>query len=288
MEDELTAEIEINGKPILIKPGLEDCFWSDGVSLGSFDVVFPVLHGPNGEDGTIQGLLKLLNIPVVGCGVLSSAVSMDKDTTKRLLEAAGIGVSRWMLLRRNQTLPSLAMVQNELSEVLFVKPSNMGSSVGVHRVTNEEEWQEALEDAFKYDHRVLVEEEIVGREVECAVLGNDDPIASGIGEVSSGNFYSYDEKYDDTSTAELTIPANVEAELLGKLQSVAVQAYKVLQCAGLSRVDMFIAPSGRIYVNEVNTMPGFTSISMYPKLWEQEGLSYSDLVSTLISLALET
>lgn len=286
-EKEIPTAIESVGKSVDIKPGKRDCFWSEGKSLGIFDAVFPILHGPNGEDGTIQGLLQLLGIPFVGCGVLSSAVSMDKDTTKRLLKAQGIQVSNWLLLTKTNPVPSFGEVQKELTDVLFVKPSNMGSSVGVHRVTHESEWKAAVKDAFKYDDRVLVEEEVVGRELECAVLGNHNPKASGVGQVRSGNFYSYEEKYEATSVAELMIPASVDQVELETLKDTAIKAYKVLQCAGLARVDMFITKAGEICVNEVNTMPGFTSISMYPKLWEQEGLGYAQLIDKLINLAVE-
>lgn len=284
-ENSIPTTIESGGRTVEIKPGNTDCFWSEGKSLGEFDVVFPILHGPNGEDGTIQGLLKLLNIPFVGCGVLSSAISMDKDSTKRLLDSEGIGVSKWLLLNKNNTNPSFQEAQSSLSKVLFVKPSNMGSSVGVHRVTNETEWNEALQDAFKYDHRVLVEEEIKGRELECAVMGNTEPKASGVGEVSSGNFYSYEEKYEETSVAQVVIPAKVNSSELALLRSTAIKTYKTLHCTGLARVDMFLTESGEVLVNEVNTMPGFTNISMYPKLWEQEGLDYSNLIDQLIELA---
>ena len=286
-EDTISTVIDAQENSVEIRPGQQACFWSEGKSLGVFDVVFPVLHGPNGEDGTIQGLLELLGIPYVGCHVLSSAACMDKDTSKRLLEAADIKVSRWILLSESGQFPTFSEVQRELSDIVFVKPSNMGSSVGVHRATNQKEWEAAIEDAFNYDNRVLVEEEIIGRELECAVLGNNNPKATGVGEVNSGNFYSYEEKYEETSEAQLMIPAEVDSNELNQLRATALKAYKVLQCTGLARIDMFLTESSQVYVNEVNTMPGFTSISMYPKLWEQEGLSYPELIDKLIELALE-
>lgn len=284
-EGNVPAEITSEENLVEIRPGQSDCFWSAGKSLGEFDVIFPLLHGPNGEDGTIQGLLQLLGIPFVGCKLLSAAVSMDKDITKRLLEKAGVHVAKWKLLTKSDPIPSFSEVADKLSNVVFVKPSNMGSSVGVHRVTNSEEWDHAIQDAFTYDSRVLVEEAIKGKELECAVLGNGAPEATGVGEVQSGDFYSYEEKYEATSVAELVIPAQVDSSHVDDLKSTAIKTYKALDCKGLARVDMFLTENGNILVNEVNTMPGFTNISMYPKLWEQEGLGYSALIDRLIDLA---
>jgi D-alanine-D-alanine ligase len=286
-EGELGDRINIQGKEVSIYPGSEDCFKVEGKGLGKIDLVFPILHGPNGEDGTIQGLLKLLGIPFVGPGVLGSAVSMDKDVTKCLLRDAGIKVANWMLVRKGSAIPSYQDIAAKLGEVVFVKPANMGSSVGVHRVSSASEWKDAIEDALSFDSKVLVEQSIEGRELECAVLGNENPKASGVGEVQSGNFYSFEEKYDSASSAEIVIPAKVDASFLPELKSTAIRAYQTLNCEGLSRVDMFLTMRGEILVNEVNTIPGFTSISMYPKLWEQEGLSYSDLLDKLIELGIQ-
>ena len=286
-DSDLVAEITSQGSLVEIRPGRRDCFWSHGESLGYFDAVFPVLHGPNGEDGTIQGLLELLQIPYVGTGVVSSSVTMDKDFTKRLLRDAGINVARWKSIFQYDPIPSYDMIAEELGSILFVKPSNMGSSVGVHRVSNNTEWIAAVEDAFLYDQKVLVEESISGRELECAVIGNGNPEASGLGEVRSGDFYSFDEKYDASSEAKVIIPADLGAVEVRDLRDVALSTYKALGCRGLSRVDMFLNDDGKVYVNEVNTMPGFTSISMYPKLWEEEGLSYTALIDRLIQLAKE-
>lgn len=286
-ESELEEEIYLQGKLVDIRPGKQDCFWVHGESLGAFDVVFPILHGPNGEDGTVQGLLKLLKLPFVGPSVIGSSVSMDKDVTKRLLVQEGLQVADWIMIRKGDPIPSFDEASTRLGSVLFVKPANMGSSVGVHRVTDVEEWNTAIQDALKYDRKVLIEREVKGRELECAVLGNDAPKASGVGEVSSGNFYSYDEKYASTSAAEIIIPARIDERYLPKLRETAVRAYKALECEGLSRVDMFLTENGEVLVNEVNTIPGFTSISMYPKLWETEGISYDELLSTLIELAIE-
>ncbi|MEQ9468349.1 MAG: D-alanine--D-alanine ligase family protein [Ekhidna sp.] len=286
-ENELKEVIVDQGLPVSIHPGETPCFSSTGKSLSSFDVVFPILHGPNGEDGTIQGLLRLLGIPFVGPGVLGSAVSMDKDVTKRLLRDAGLKVANWILVQRGSLIPSYHEVEKQLGSVVFVKPANMGSSVGVHHVTNEHEWTHAIEDALKYDRKALVERSISGRELECAVLGNETPKASGVGEVQSGEFYSYEEKYASTSHAEIVIPAQVDEKYLPELQRTAIRAYQALNCEGMSRVDMFLTEDGEILVNEVNTIPGFTSISMYPKLWEAAGLSYSKLIDRLIDLAIQ-
>lgn len=285
--EDLSDEIKNQGEEVIINPGSEECFSCNGKTLGRFDVVFPILHGPNGEDGTIQGLLKLLEIPFVGPDVLGSAISMDKDVTKRLLVEAGIKVADWILIRSGEDIPDFIDVSNQLGVVVFVKPANMGSSVGVHRVSSQAEWEFAVRDALTYDRRVLIEKSIEGRELECAVLGNEKPKASGVGEVRSGNFYSYEEKYDASSEAQIDIPANIDPQYLSKLQEVALRAYKALDCQGLSRVDMFLTNSGEVLVNEVNTMPGFTSISMYPKLWEEAGLSYADLLDELIEYAAE-
>lgn len=283
---QLDETLDSVGKEVTIIPGSNEPFFCNGESLGVVDVIFPVLHGPNGEDGTIQGLLSLLRIPFVGPGVLGSSASMDKDVTKRLLRDSRINVADWILLRRGDEIPKFSIVESELGSVVFVKPANMGSSVGVHRVTNSKEWKDAIEDAFTYDRKVLVERLVEGKELECAVLGNETPMASGVGEVQSGNFYSYEEKYDSSSVAEIQIPAKIDEKYLIDLKDTAIRAYQSLDCEGMSRVDMFLTESGDIYVNEINTIPGFTNISMYPKLWEQEGMSYADLLDRLIELAM--
>jgi D-alanine-D-alanine ligase len=286
-QDEMGDEITTQGSPVLIQPGEKECLTSGGKSLGTIDAVFPILHGPNGEDGTIQGLLRLMKLPFVGPDVLGSAVSMDKDVTKRLLRDSGMRVADWILIQKGEQVPSFQEIREKLSDVFFVKPANMGSSVGVHRVTNESEWTQALKDALSYDRKVLVERGIKGRELECAVLGNESPEATGVGEVQSGDFYSYEEKYTSASHAEIVIPAKIDDKHLPKLKETAIKAYKSLDCEGMARVDMFLTEQGEIYVNEVNTIPGFTNISMYPKLWEEAGLIYSDLIDELIELAIE-
>lgn len=286
-EDDLGDEIINQGKGVHLRPGRKDPIWVGDQSLGSFYSCFPVLHGPNGEDGSIQGLLRMLGMPYVGPGVLGSSLCMDKDSSKRILQNEGIPVAPWKLLRRNDTIPTYEDIAHQLGDVVFVKPSNMGSSVGVHRVADAKDWAIAVEDAFKYDRKVLIEKSIIGRELECAVMGNESPIASGVGEVKSGDFYSYDEKYASNSVAEIRIPADVNDEELIKLRETAINVYKALECRGMSRIDMFLTSNGEVYLNEVNTIPGFTSISMYPKLWEHEGVNYTELIDRLIAFSVE-
>ncbi|MDR0567676.1 MAG: D-alanine--D-alanine ligase [Spirochaetaceae bacterium] len=251
------------------------------------DVIFPILHGPFGEDGTVQGLLKLADIPFVGAGVLGSAAGMDKDVMKRLLRDAGIPIGKFLALKSHEPVPHFAEVAAKLGSPLFVKPANMGSSVGVSKARNETEYQRALNDAFRYDTKIVIEEFIEGRELECSVLGNEEPTASVPGEViSSHEFYSYTAKYIDEKGAVLAIPADIPAETAQTVQTMAVKTFQTLNAEGLSRVDFFLKPDGTIAVNEINTMPGFTKISMYPKLWEASGISYAELIDRLIELAI--
>lgn len=260
-----------------------------GQSHGAIDVVFPVLHGPFGEDGTIQGMLKLLDLPFVGASVLGSSVGMDKDVAKRLLRDAGIPIARFQVFtRNNKHLVDFESIKQDLGLPLFVKPANLGSSVGIHKVKNEEELNFAVNDAFKYDTKILIEEFIKGREIECAILGNEAPKASIVGEViPKHDFYSYEAKYIDENGAQLEIPAKVTDETLGRVQEIAIRTFTTLCCEGMARVDVFLTDDGKIYVNEINTIPGFTKISMYPKLWELSGIKYTDLIDKLIQLAIE-
>ena len=263
-------------------------------AVGKLDVIFPVLHGTYGEDGSVQGMLRLAGVPFVGCNVLASAVGMDKDVCKRLLAQAQIPVARWRTLRAGQgggEESSFEALSSELGVPLFVKPASQGSSVGVSRVETAEELEEALQEAFAYDHKVIVEEAIGGREVECSVLGNEAPEASVVGEVvtdtSRHGFYSYEAKYLDASGARLQIPAELPEEVSEAVRRVAVETYRALECEGLARVDCFVTGEGRVVVNEINTMPGFTRISMYTKLWEASGLPQRQLIDRLIELAIE-
>jgi D-alanine-D-alanine ligase len=250
------------------------------------DVIFPILHGPFGEDGTVQGLLRLADIPFVGAGVLGSAVGMDKDVMKRLLRDGGLPIGKFLTLRDHEALPPFAELTDRLGLPLFVKPANMGSSVGVGKIHDEGEYRRLAEAAFVYDTKIILEEFIPGRELECAVLGNEEPVASGPGEViPSHEFYSYDAKYLDENGAALEIPAKIPEEAARKIREMAVKAFQVLGCEGLARVDFFMKEGGDLVVNEINTMPGFTKISMYPKLWEAGGIPYSGLIDRLITLA---
>lgn len=251
------------------------------------DAVFPVLHGPFGEDGTVQGLLKLANVPFVGPGVLGSAVGMDKDVMKRLLMDADLPIGDFLVFKDFEKI-SYENVLKKIGSPFFVKPANLGSSVGISKVKNKKDFKKAIKEAFKYDRKIIIEENIKGREIECAVLGNDKPMASIPGEViASHEFYSYEAKYLDEKGATLEIPAKLNKNTKNKIQKLAVETFKALSCEGLGRVDFFLKNNGEITVNEINTIPGFTSISMYPKLWEASGIKYTDLIDKLIQLAIE-
>jgi D-alanine-D-alanine ligase len=261
---------------------------SGGEMKETIDVVFPILHGTFGEDGTVQGLLKLADIPFVGAGVLGSAVGMDKDVMKRLLRDADVPIGRFIVCRVEERLPRYDEVRSKLEVPFFVKPANMGSSVGVHKVFDEGGFQEALFDAFQYDSKIVMEEFIKGREIECSVLGNHDPVASVPGEVISAHeFYSYEAKYIDDNGATLEIPAKLPRHTTERIKELAVTTFKVLSCEGLARVDFFLEKDDKVIVNEINTIPGFTSISMYPMLWKASGISYPELIDRLIQLAFE-
>ena len=252
------------------------------------DVVFPVLHGSFGEDGTMQGFLKLIDVPFVGPSLLGSAIGMDKDVTKRILKEAGIEVSGGVVVKKHEILNvDFNKIKKQFGLPLFVKPANAGSSVGVSKVKNEKEFYSAIENALLFDTKILIEEAISGREIECAVLGNENPEASILGEVIPGEeFYSYDDKYASTSASKTQIPAEISKKISDKIRATAVIAYKALELEGMTRVDFFYANDGRILINEVNTIPGFTSISMYPKMWEASGVSFTELITKLIELAM--
>lgn len=249
------------------------------------DVFFPIIHGSFGEDGCLQGLLELMNVPYVGAGVLGSAVGMDKDVQKRLLMQAGIRVAKY------QVIYDMRDKIYGLNYPVFVKPANMGSSVGISKCKSEGKLIQAIKEALKYDTKVIIEEEVKGRELEVSVLGNRNPIASVPGEVTPKGrheFYDFEAKYLDEKGAILQIPAkNLSLSKIKEIRDFAVKTYKILECSGMARVDLFMRPNGQLVINEINTLPGFTSISMYPKLWEATGLKYSDLLDKLIELALE-
>ncbi len=278
------------GRSIALAPGFQRSSLirlSSRRAVKQVDIVFAVLHGPLGEDGTVQGLLKLANLPFVGAGVLGSAVGMDKDVMKRLLRDAKIPVAKFLVFAQGDRL-DWARVKRMVGLPFFVKPANLGSSVGISKVKSRSEFQRAVKQAFRFDRKILIEENIHGREIECSVLGNDEPLASLPGEiVTRHEFYSYDAKYIDEKGAQLIIPAKLPKAVVRKIQECAIRAFQALCCQGMARVDFFLRGKDEILVNEINTIPGFTKISMYPKMWEASGISYADLIDRLIQLALE-
>ena len=256
------------------------------------DVVFPVLHGPNGEDGSVQGLLQLAGVPYVGCDILSSAACMDKEFTKLVLNNAGIPQAGYIKVLRDEIEGSIQVIKSMVDERIgwpcFVKPANAGSSVGVSKVREPENLLKALRQAAKYDNKILIEKFIDGRELECAVLGNQHPMASVVGEIKPSNeFYDYNAKYLD-GKSDTIIPADIEPQVSEQIRNYAVKAFKALGCSGLSRVDFFLEKgTNKVILNEINTMPGFTEISMYSKLWAASGIPYPELIDRLIQLAFE-
>jgi D-alanine-D-alanine ligase len=257
----------------------------------TLDVIFPVMHGPFGEDGTIQGLLEVMDLPYVGGGVLASAVGMDKAIMKAVFQQKGLPVGAYLVYLRKE-LKNFSQVADEIERELgypcFVKPANLGSSVGISKANDRNSLQNALLLAAEFDRKIVVEQLLAGREIECAVLGNDEPRASVPGEIiPCADFYDYEAKYV-LGDSKLIIPAKLAPELIQRVQDLAVRAFKAVDCCGLSRVDFFVdAAANRVYINEINTLPGFTRISMYPKLWEATGLGYVELIDRLIQLALE-
>lgn len=290
---DFTFNIE-EGESLAIKLTQEkDIFYTskDGRSLGDIDIFFPVLHGNDGEDGSIQGLIRTVNMPMVGTGVLGSAVVFDKVCSKRLLTDAGIKNARFLSYSiEEKDAIDFAHVVKTLGLPFFVKPVASGSSVGVSKVTDNESFKAALEDTFQYDNMVLIEEYIQGREIECSVMGNQNPKVSQPGEISvvgGHDFYSFDAKYVDDTGAKLDMPARLEEHTRVEIQDIAIKAYKTLYCEDFARVDMFLKDDGEIFVNEINSIPGFTHISMFPQLWKLDGISYTQLISDLIESALE-
>lgn len=264
---------------------------AEGVVREPVDVIFPVLHGENGEDGSIQGLAQLAGIPCIGAGIAASATSMDKSLTKLVVDHAGVRQAAWELVTSRDMVYSgdvIARLERRFAYPMFVKPAGTGSSVGVSKVRSAQQLLDALHAAFLYDQKVLVEEFIDGREIECAVLGNEDPFASVCGEIDAGaDFYDYDTKYL-TDTAVLYIPGRISEAASERVRETAKKVYLALGCRGLSRVDFFVTHADEeVVFNEINTLPGFTSISMYPKLMEASGVAYADLLDRLVDLALE-
>jgi D-alanine-D-alanine ligase len=301
-----TAAVLARGESVMMPPvpaaamvpfETEKAQMQTGQAAVQVDVIFPVLHGTFGEDGTVQGLLELAGLPYVGSGVLGSATGMDKVVMKRLFSAAGLPIVPEVTLLRSELKKDANAVTKRIERTLkypvFVKPANLGSSVGVSKAHNREELSPALKLAARYDRKIVVEQGVGGkkgkaRELEVAVLGNDEPEASVVGEIVPGKeFYDYEAKYQSAGS-EALIPAPISATLAKKVRAMAIEAFRACDCAGLSRVDFLLDPaSGELFVNEINTMPGFTSISMYPKLWEASGLPYGKLISRLIALAME-
>lgn len=269
--------------------------------LKELDAIFPVLHGTYGEDGSMQGLLELLQIPYVGCGILASSVGMDKIYTKAILEKAGINQAKYCYIRirkneyyyvesnfeetKVEMKDICKKVKNELKFPVFVKPSNSGSSIGINKANSKKELEQAIIEAAKYDTKILIEENIQGKEIECAILETDETMASCTGQIiPAEDYYTFDAKYNDEQS-QLVIPLKIECE--PEIQKIAIKAFKAIDGKGLARIDFFVTEEGKIYLNEINTMPGFTTISMYPKLWEATGISYAELLDKLIQNVLD-
>lgn len=269
--------------------------------LKELDAIFPVLHGTYGEDGSMQGLLELLQIPYVGCGILASSVGMDKIYTKAILEKAGINQAKYCYIRirkneyyyvesnfeetKVEMKDICKKVKNELKFPVFVKPSNSGSSIGINKANSKKELEQAIIEAAKYDTKILIEENIQGKEIECAILETDETMASCTGQIiPAEDYYTFDAKYNNEQS-QLVIPSKIECE--PEIQKIAIKAFKAIDGKGLARIDFFVTEEGKIYLNEINTMPGFTTISMYPKLWEATGISYAELLDKLIQNVLD-
>ncbi|MGG5254722.1 D-alanine--D-alanine ligase [Neobacillus sp. SM06] len=274
--------------PMSLAPAL---FQADQQNDAELDVIFPLLHGPNGEDGTVQGMLELLNLPYVGNGVLASAAGMDKVVMKNIFAQAGLAQVKYVAYTRSEwekaKEEAYAQVESELGYPCFVKPANLGSSVGISKCQNREQLETAFVEAFQFDRKIIIEEGVVAREIELGVLGNDEPKCSVAGEiVPKKDFYDYKAKYEDEDTA-LIIPADVSDAEYRQLAEMAIKAFKALDCSGLVRADFFLTKDGKALINEVNTMPGFTPVSMFPLLWKHSGVEYPQLIERLVELAKE-
>jgi D-alanine-D-alanine ligase len=290
-----TGEWEENSEPVVFPgdPSFQGFFCvRDPSKVYTVDVVFPIMHGPHAEDGTIQGLLELANIPYVGCDVVSSSVAMDKAMAKAVFASYGLPQGDYMVVLRQEVEQKSQQMLNGIEANLgypcFIKPANMGSSVGITKADSRQQLLEGLKEAGLYDRKIVVEAFIDGQEVECAVLGNNNPEASVVGEIVPCNeFYDYNAKYFDDGKSDLVIPARLSEEKTNQVRELAIKAYRALDCSGMARVDFFVEKgTGRALINEINTIPGFTKISMYPKLWEAAGISYPDLIHRLIELAI--
>jgi D-alanine-D-alanine ligase len=292
---EVAQQVLESGKPLTTETNNKQQLWQFPPQIAEVDLWFPILHGPNGEDGTIQGLLTLMQVPFVGSGVLGSAVGMDKIAMKTAFAQAGLPQVKYRAISRSQIwsnpciFPKLCdEIEKTLDYPCFVKPANLGSSVGIAKVRSRTELETALDNAASYDRRIIVEAGIVAREVECAVLGNDNPKASIVGEITyNSDFYDYETKYTD-GRAELHIPAQIPDAIASQIQEMSLKAFAAVDAAGLARVDFFyVEKTGEVLINEINTLPGFTAFSMYPQLWAASGVPFPELVDRLIGLALE-
>ena len=290
-DDPNKIALKTSPTPLAVVPGngktqILNCLTNE--ALPQIDVAFPILHGPFGEDGTVQGLLRIIGIPFIGADILGSAVGMDKDVMKRLLRDAGLPIGKFRVIEKQfYDEINYTEIVKDLGQPVFVKPANMGSSVGVNMADSKDKFIEAVECALQYDEKVIIEEQILGREIECSVLGKDNPIASLPGEiVPQTDFYSYKAKYIDTDGAKLLVPADLPQDVVTSVQNLAIKTFKVLCCSGLARVDCFLRGEKEIIINEINTMPGFTNISMYPTLWKATGIPFSELIDRLIATAI--
>lgn len=287
----VSKEIEKGSKLKLHLDGANPCFEDEENNRTTLDIIFPVLHGTDGEDGSIQGLIKAMGIPMVGTGVLGSSVAMSKLVAKQLMQQAGIPVTDFLFFHHNQRAEiKFEEAKEKLGLPLMVKAANLGSSVGVSKVKSKEEFDDALEDSFRYDDCIILEEFIKGREIECAILGNNPPQASLPGEIivnANYEFYTFDAKYVDGEAVKIDVPAKLDKETSDTIRDYSIKAYQQLQCEDFARVDLFLCENGKVYVNEINTIPGFTNSSMYPMMWKDRGVSFTDLISRLIDLGME-
>jgi D-alanine-D-alanine ligase len=292
LKSEVHKDIE-SGDPIglTLHPGNPEFILLSGKPSVSVDVIFPVLHGTDGEDGSIQGLIKAMDLPMVGTGVLGSSLSMNKIVAKRLLREAGLPVTDFMTFTFDDKDDiSFKKISKKLGLPFMVKSASLGSSVGVTKVKSKKDFRQAVDEAFKYDSEMLAEEFISGREIECAVLGNHPAEASKPGEIvisKKYDFYTFDAKYVDPEAVRIDVPARLPKSIVAKVRKISRKAYETLHCEDFSRVDLFLDKRGKIYINEINTIPGFTNSSMYPMMWKERGVSFSDLITRLLNLALE-
>ncbi len=288
LTENVTSQIR-NGEPLQITlTGEKRGFATEGGAV-EMDMIFPALHGTDGEDGSIQGMLTALEIPFVGTGVLGSSICMSKLYSKKLLEAAGIPVSRFIAFSNEDNI-DFTFVKQAVGLPFMVKAANLGSSVGVFKVSSEEGFQDIIDEVFQYDHTLLCEEFVSGRELECAVMGNKDAQASVPGEIvisENYEFYTYEAKYEDPDAVEIVIPAELTADQVKEIQKQSVLSFQTLYCQDYARVDLFLADDGRVLINEINTIPGFTNASMFPMMWNQHGINFQNLITKLINLALE-